>query len=125
MKSFIVILIVSLLGLTALHADDWQRKVPESDRARQNPIASNSESLGAGKQLYADKCAKCHGTNGEGKGHHPSLQTKEAHAPTAGELEWLIAHGNRWRRMPAFGGLSDEQRWQLVSYIQSLPTDSK
>ena len=68
LRSFRVILIASFLTSTVLAVSDWQSKVPESDRTRQNPIASNPESLAAGKGIYADKCAKCHGANGEGKG---------------------------------------------------------
>jgi mono/diheme cytochrome c family protein len=124
MRSFRVILIASFLTSTVLAVSDWQKQVPESDRDRPNPIAASPESLAAGRETYANKCAKCHGANGEGKGHHPSLQTKGAHSATAGELEWLIAHGNRWHGMPGFGSLSQEERWQLVSYIQSLPTGS-
>jgi mono/diheme cytochrome c family protein len=124
MRSFRVILIASFLTTTVLAVSDWQKQVPESDRSRPNPIASSPESLAAGRETYVNKCAKCHGANGEGKGHHPSLQTKEVHSATAGELEWLIAHGNRWHGMPGFGSLSQEQRWQLVSYIQSLPAGS-
>ena len=124
LRSFRFLLIASFLTSTVLAVSDWQTKVPESDRTRQNPIASTPESLAAGKQIYADKCATCHGANGEGKGRHPSLQTKEVHSASAGELEWLIAHGNRWHGMPGYASLSQEQRWQLVSYIQSLPTGS-
>ena len=118
LRSFRVILIASFLTSTVLAVSDWRSKVPESDRTRQNPIASTPESLSAGKGIYTDKCAKCHGANGEGKGNHPSLQTRKVHSASAGELEWLIAHGNRWHGMPGFGDLSQEQRWQLVS----LPT---
>ena len=122
---FRVILIALLLTCTVQAASDWQKKVPESDRTRPNPIASTPESIAAGKEIYAAKCAKCHGADGEGKGHHPSLQTKEVHSASPGELEWLIARGTRWHGMPAFKRLSQEQRWQLVSYIQSLPAGSR
>jgi mono/diheme cytochrome c family protein len=124
LRSLKIILIVSFLTPTVLAVSDWQKKVPDSDRTRQNPIASSPESIASGKEIYTARCAKCHGANGEGKGHHPSLQTKEVHSASPGELEWLIAHGNRWRGMPAYGNLSQEQRWQLVSYIQSLPAGS-
>ncbi|HWY53625.1 MAG TPA: cytochrome c [Terriglobales bacterium] len=124
MRLFRTMIIASLLTSTVLAVSDWQKKVPESARTRQNPIASNPESVAAGKEVYAAKCAKCHGANGEGKGHHPSLQTKSVHSASPGELEWLIANGNHWHGMPAFKKLSQEQRWQLVSYIQSLPTSS-
>jgi mono/diheme cytochrome c family protein len=119
-----IILIAFLLTCTVLAVSDWQKKVPESARTRQNPIASSPESIAAGKEIYTAKCAKCHGANGEGKGRHPSLQTKQVHSASPGELEWLITHGTRWHGMPAFKSLSREQRWQLVSYIQSLPAGS-
>jgi mono/diheme cytochrome c family protein len=124
LRLYRIIIMASLLTSAVLAVSDWQKKVPDSDRTRPNPIAPSPESIAAGKEIYAVKCAKCHGANAEGKGHHPSLQTKEIHSASAGELEWLIAHGNRWHGMPAYESLSQEQRWQLVSYIQSLPTAS-
>lgn len=104
---------------------NWEKKVPAEDRGRPNPLASDAAAAGLGSKLYADKCAKCHGENGEGQGHHPSLRTASVHQATAGELQWLLTHGNRWHGMPAFGSLSETERWQLVSFIQSLPADSK
>jgi mono/diheme cytochrome c family protein len=41
-------------------------------------------------------------------------------ATTPGDVEWMIAHGSRMHGMPAFGNLQENERWQLVSYIQSL-----
>jgi mono/diheme cytochrome c family protein len=102
----------------SLAVGDWEAKVPESDRIRQNPIASSPESLAAGKQIYADKCAKCHAPTEKAKGTILRCKHKEIHSASAGQLEWLIDHGNRWHGMPGYGSLAQEQRWQLVS----LPT---
>ncbi len=51
----------------------WTKHVSEADKARANPVASDPAAVSAGQKLYADKCAHCHGANGEGKGHSPSL----------------------------------------------------
>ncbi len=126
---------LSLLLVTALIAcvclpvlaeePGWTKHVSETDKARPNPLASDPAAVSAGQKLYADKCAHCHGANGEGKGHSPSLQTETVHALTPGELEWVIAHGFSLHRMPAFESLSQDERWQIASYVQSLPKAAK
>lgn len=123
---FFAICIVILLSIwAAADSSDWQKKVPEADRARQNPLAKDAIAGTAGATLYFEKCSKCHGLNGEGKGSHPALRTAKVHQATAGELQWLLTHGNRWHGMPAFGNLSDTERWQLVMYVQSMSADLK
>lgn len=120
-------LVSVLLVVGSAPASDggWQKKVPEADRSRSNPEANDPGAVAAGGKLYAEKCAKCHGENAEGKGHHPSLRTETVQQVTPGELEWLIQHGNRWHMMPSFAGLPETQRWQIVSYIKSLPSATK
>jgi mono/diheme cytochrome c family protein len=103
----------------------WTKHVSEADRARPNPEASDPAAVSAGQKLYSDKCAHCHGPNGEGKGHSPSLQTETVHSLTPGELEWVIAHGFSLHRMPSFESLSQDERWQIVAYVQSLPKAAK
>ncbi len=125
MRQVAAVLLVSATLCASASASDWKSKVPDADRNRKNPLASDQSGVAAGKTLYTDKCAKCHGPNGEGKGHHPSLRTAEVHDAAPGELQWLLEHGNRWHGMPSYGSLSQDQRWQLVSFIQSLPVDSK
>ncbi len=122
----IAAVLIAFLGAPA-HADEpgWTKHVPEADRTRPNPLASDPAAVSAGQKLYSDKCARCHGANGEGKGHSPSLQTEAVHALTPGELEWVIAHGFSFHRMPGFESLPQDQRWQIVSYVQSLPKAPK
>lgn len=104
-----------------MFASDWQKKVPEADRSAANPLANDSTAAAAGEKTYSEKCAKCHGPSGEGKGSHPSLRSGKAQDATPGELDWVITHGTGMHGMPGFGKLSDTERWQLVSYIKSLP----
>jgi mono/diheme cytochrome c family protein len=114
-------LLLPVLGLsTLLLASDWEKKVPDSDRAAANPLANDATAAAAGQKTYAAKCAKCHGPTGEGKGSHPSLRSQRVQDATPGELYWVISHGTGIHGMPSFGKLSDNERWQLVSYIKSL-----
>jgi len=109
----------------SLFASDWQKKVPESERSAANPLAGNAGASAAGAAIYMEKCSKCHGEKAEGKGHHPSLRSGEVVNATPGELHWIITHGTGIHGMPGFGKLSDTERWQLVSYIKSVQSESK
>jgi len=126
---FVLLLAASLIIVSGApvfaQEPGWTKHVSEADKGRPNPVASDPAAVGAGQKLYADKCAHCHGANGEGKGHSPSLQTDAVHALTPGQLEWVIAHGFSLHRMPSFESLSQDQRWQIVAYVQSLPKASK
>ena len=115
-------LVLALALSATVFASDWQKKVPEAERTAQNPLANDANAASAGAQIYAEKCAKCHGANAEGKGHHPSLRTADVQNATPGELNWVITHGTGIHGMPGFGKLADSERWQLVSYIKSLGT---
>jgi mono/diheme cytochrome c family protein len=118
-RSLWQLLIVLALNVL-LFASDWEKKVPDAERAAPNPLATDAGAAAAGAQTYTGKCAKCHGANGEGKGSHPSLRSQKMLDATPGELHWIITHGTGMHGMPGFGKLSDDQRWQLVSYIKSL-----
>lgn len=114
-------LVYIIFGLsTSLLASDWEKKVPEAERSAANPVANDAAAVTAGGQTYSQKCAKCHGQDAQGKGHHPSLRTPKMQDATPGEIYWVITHGTGMHRMPGFGKLSDTERWQLVSYIKSL-----
>jgi mono/diheme cytochrome c family protein len=114
-------LMIIFFGLAIpVFASDWQKKVPEADRSATNPVANDPTAVTAGGQTYEQKCAKCHGPNGEGKGHHPALRSQKMQDATPGEIHWIITHGTAMHGMPGFGKLSDSERWQLVSYIKSL-----
>jgi mono/diheme cytochrome c family protein len=126
-SAFIAVVLIAGLSVAASESG-WEKKVPDADRSRPNPEANDPNAAVEGKKLYAENCAKCHGENAEGKGHAPSLRTPSVQQATPGELEWLILHGKKWHGMPAmpgFGKLTETQRWQLVTYIKSLPAETK
>src|ERR1041385_7097256 len=41
---------------------------PASQTQKANPVAANSASIEAGRKIYMQRCAKCHGQTGHGDG---------------------------------------------------------
>jgi len=107
---FAAVLIWVSAGSVRAQEPGWTKHVPQADRARTNPLANDASAVSPGQKLHTDKCAHCHGANGEGKGHSPSLQTESVHALTPGELEWVVTDGFSLHRMPSFESLQQDQR---------------
>lgn len=103
---------------------------PESPAptALTNPVSPTQESIGRGKILYVDKCAKCHGLSGNGQGtsaHGFATSPRalsvwhDADKSADGYLFWFITNGRT--DMPPWGlVLSEGERWDLVNYIKTL-----
>lgn len=115
----VLILFIPLL-CPALADGSWLKKVPAADRARTNPYANNPEAVAAGGNLFRNNCAKCHGESAEGKGARPSLKSQRIQSASDGELAWLLKNGESYKGMPGWGGLPEQQRWQLIAYLRSL-----
>ncbi len=98
----------------------WLRKVPQAEHAKTDPYAGNSEAAAAGRNLFLNNCAKCHGAHAEGKGSRPSLRSERIALATDGDLAWIVKNGNPYRGMPGWGGLPEQERWQIVTYLRSL-----
>ena len=93
-----------------------------------NPVEADSESLARGEALYAGKCAKCHGADGNGTG--PSTHGIDADPrklwvwSSAGDaadgyLFSIISNGRT--DMPPWSlVLSENERWDLVNYVKTL-----
>jgi mono/diheme cytochrome c family protein len=83
----------------------------------------------AGRSIYNEKCAPCHGESGLGDGAMagqlpvpaPALGT-DVIARQSSPAAWymMVTQGNLERRMPPFSSLTDRQRWDVVAYAYSL-----
>lgn len=96
-------------------------KVPERARVRNNPLASDPEAVAAGKKLFSQHCAECHGNTAEGGKKAPDLRAHEVQAATPGTLFWILTNGVIRRGMPVWSKLPEPERWQIVTFIKSLP----
>lgn len=92
-----------------------------------NPVASNEQSIAAGKIIYTKNCYDCHGKKGKGDGPKsgdlekgPKDFTKAPfQSQTDGALYWKVTEGKK--PMPSFKkDLSNEQRWQVINYVRTL-----
>lgn len=95
-------------------------KVPGQARLKVNPLADDPYAVRAGKKLFAQHCAQCHGANAEGGKKAPSLRIQQVQAASAGSIFWVITNGVVWRGMPVWSKLPEAQRWQITAFIKSL-----
>ena len=115
-------LVVLSAGLLFAAADGaWLAKVPAGDHQRTNPYEGQPDAIAAGRNIFEEHCAKCHGQNAEGIKKRPSLRTARVQQQaTEGDLHWLLVNGSMKKGMPSWAKLPDPQLWQLVSYLRSL-----
>lgn len=98
----------------------WLKKVPDADRQRANPYAGQADAAAAGRRLFEDHCAKCHGENALGRGKRPSLRSDRVQHATDGELFWLLRNGNLPKGMPTWAAIPEPMRWQIITFVKSL-----
>jgi mono/diheme cytochrome c family protein len=95
------------------------RKAPEKAMNRANPLENDPQAVAAGKLLFSDHCAECHGDDAKGSRKAPSLRVSEVQNATPGTLFWLLTNGVVRKKMPAWSKLPEPQRWQLVRFLKS------
>ncbi len=116
-----ILAILFLVQFCSLGAQNSSfHNAPASARELNNPYAGNSDAASAGKAIYAKTCASCHGASGQGTGNIPPLKQGSIQSATPGELFWFITTGAISNGMPAWESLPEQQRWQIVTYVQSL-----
>jgi cytochrome c oxidase cbb3-type subunit 3 len=91
----------------------------------QNPYEGNYQAVREGKRLFSwYNCAGCHSPGGGGGMGPPLIDDHWIYGSQPGQIHQTIAQG-RPNGMPAFGSkISEHEMWQLVSYVQSLPTEA-
>jgi mono/diheme cytochrome c family protein len=94
------------------------QQAPRVTVRQTNRLESNLQAKRAGAKLYARECAACHGPNREGRGKAPSLNQAEVYQAPAGALFWVLRNGSLRRGMPSFAHLPEQQRWQIITFLQ-------
>jgi len=95
-------------------------------------LQATAPALKSAREVYADKCAHCHGDTGKGDGRDASrydpapmdfTDAKRMSEATDGELFYKISEGKK--PMPVFKNkLTEDQRWELVLLIRSFATNN-
>jgi cytochrome c oxidase cbb3-type subunit III len=94
--------------------------------AAQNPLAGDPKAAKAGEYEFRINCALCHGLGARGGGRGPDLtRAVKKHTHNDAEMFQVISNGIPGTAMPANGtngqgvGMTDEEIWQIVTYIRS------
>jgi mono/diheme cytochrome c family protein len=101
-------------------------KIPAQFAGKTNPLGADAATAGA--ELFKNNCVACHGKQGHGDGPagaalNPPPKNLPELVSTVGDdyLFWRISAGKAGTSMVAWKGvLTDEQIWQVVSFIHTL-----
>ena len=126
MKKATCVLVLSAVTLfgTACFAQ-WKkssklpRLAPPAARSWQNPYAGQPDAIRAGQKLFRRHCAECHGAEALGSDRAPDLRSAVQDA-APGELAWFLKNGDLAAGMPSWSRLPDQQRWQIVTFLETL-----
>jgi mono/diheme cytochrome c family protein len=124
----LVLLGVAAAPTIARPPQEGEWSVPDAAKKVKNPVPANAASIAAGKGVYADSCARCHGDMGKGDGPDGDLydpgptdftDVQSMKEMSDGELFYKITNGRR--PMPSFKkDLNDTQRWQVTNYLRTF-----
>lgn len=130
----IVILLAIVTGLSgaSFTLKSFQDKkpwnVPDNYKTMKNPVASNPESIAAGKALWGQHCKSCHGAKGLGDGPKAAqLKTEpgdfskaDTQSQSDGSLFYKTSEGRD--DMPSFKKkIPDaDDRWSVVNFIRTF-----
>ncbi|MGA2355947.1 MAG: c-type cytochrome [Terriglobales bacterium] len=95
-------------------------EAPEKAREKRNPFEGDAQAVAAGGKLFEQHCAECHGEKAGGTRHGVSLLRDEVQNATPGTLFWILTNGVVRQGMPVWSKLPEPERWQLVTFLQSL-----
>lgn len=125
--SILALFFIALIIPKTTQAQTATWEVPDSSLEIQNTLESSERVLTAGKNIYTQLCAVCHGNKGAGDGiTAAALQPKPANFTTStfqeqtdGAIFYKISEGRP--PMPGFKTqLNEQQTWAIVHYLRSL-----
>lgn len=117
----IVILLTCLFLVTGVFAQDG---VPPPYSGLKNPFPwDDAGAQSAGKNVYQQFCLGCHGINGSGisSSDFSARDYPKQLESTPDLYYWILSEGKMDSGMPSFkSSLSEQQRWQVITYIWYL-----
>jgi|SRR5690242_8900494 len=115
-----------VVAFTPLQKKPWP--VPDAAKNKKNPVASDAESIAAGKTLWSTHCKSCHGTKGMGDGPKAAqLKTEpgdfskaDLQGQTDGAMFYKTSEGRD--DMPSFKKKipDTEEIWSIINFIRTL-----
>jgi mono/diheme cytochrome c family protein len=121
MKRALMFILTVLLGWGTVYAHAGE--VSEKYENMVNPVEVTKESLEAGKNIYTQRCATCHGTDGKGVSQGMPDFTNHEMMEEMGETSMFqkISEGVPGTPMPPWEDiLSEKERWMVINYINTF-----
>ncbi len=125
---FFPILVFAALFIFVLASAVMAQEVPAPYAGLKNPFPwDDTSAQEAGKGIYQQSCLGCHGVDGSN-----IAQSNFGAADYPPNLEerpdfyfWVLSEGRLDKGMPPFkSSLSEEQRWQVLTYLHSLGAEA-
>src|ERR1700694_4639880 len=79
-ESFVAGMMLCAVLFSGAVDNSWIERVPEADRSQSNPFAGQADAVSAGSKLFAEHCAKCHGSDALGRGKRPKFAQQRSAA---------------------------------------------
>lgn len=121
-----LLLLISFVAISinALFAQAY-KEIPEAEKKRSAPFLFTPATVAAGDKLFHANCVSCHGD--PGKNNFAKLNPEPGDPASAkyqknldGEIFYILTHG-KGALMPVFATtLTEEQRWQVISYVRTF-----
>jgi mono/diheme cytochrome c family protein len=117
----ILLLLIILLAVPLAYAHGAKEVNEHSNSV--NPIQPTAESQSAGKAIFEQNCATCHGADGNGvlQGMPALTDHGMMSEMSEGDIFHKISEGVPGTGMPPWEDvLTEEERWHLVNYVNTL-----
>jgi len=95
-------------------------KAPPSAQSLKNPYEGQAEAAAAGRKLFEQHCAQCHGQDARGLERAADLHSPAIQSAAPGTLFWALRNGRVRKGMPSWSQLPDQRLWQIVTYLKTL-----
>lgn len=133
-RTFIILFVLGAFLLTSCGSNSTSSSqvigtleaVPAEYAGKSNPLDAGASTKGA--DVFHTNCETCHGVQGHGDG--PAGQALDPHPKNLAELQtiasddylfWRISEGKYGTSMVGWKSiLSEEQIWQVISFIRTL-----
>ena len=124
--NILVSLALAVLIVMSASIDCWAQDAARgTQETLKNPYSEQSKAAKAGKRLFESSCARCHGKKARGTANVPALAGQSTQSIPDGLLYSYITRGDPGNGMPSWASLPAEQRWQIITYLKSLPDSPK
>ncbi len=124
LRLLLIVLSIAFLLWVLTTAVLAQDEPPPPYAGLKNPFPwSDTSAQQAGKEIYQRSCLGCHGINGDNlvEFDFSAADYSQSLEESPDYYFWIISEGRLDRGMPPYkSSLSEEQQWQVLTYLQSL-----